>query len=458
MPATNQCRSSWPQRNLLLSPPSRTISSRWRSAGWRSRTSIRTLAPGGRATSKNSPRRSTPTSSETTLVEMRRSRRSATFSRAPMRANLMSSKAVSMKGRTRPPKRGFTALPANECGGGLHRPHGRSAYNIGNDTGADRPAALSDGEVAPGLEGHRLVQANGDGGVVARNDHLDPARQSDFAGDVRGLEEELRLVAAEEGRVPPALVPAQDVDLTLELRPWPDRAGCVDHLASPECVGLNATQQQANVLPGLASLQRSVERLDAGADALQNVAQAEDFDPLAHGDNPLLDLARRHCAPPFDGVNTLDGHEERPIDGPPWLRDVPVQCVKQLLDGLGERRVGRAVQCALGVATDDGNDVPVEAVLRQEFTGLQLDQTDQLRVVHEVALVQEHDQVRDADLPGEQDVLPGLGHRAVQRRQQQDRTVHLGGPGNHVLDVIGVAGAIDVGVVPPPSLVLDVAG
>ena len=38
-----------------------------------------------------------------------------------------------------------------------------------------------------------------------------------------------------------------------------------------------------------------------------------------------------------------------------------------------------------------------------------LDQVDQLRVVHQVALVEEHDQFRHADLPGEQDVLPVCG-------------------------------------------------
>ena len=100
----------------------------------------------------------------------------------------------------------------------------------------------------------------------------------------------------------------------------------------------------------------------------------------------------------------------------------------------------------------------VEAVFRQEITGFQFDQIDQLRVIDEIAFVQEHDEFGDADLPGEQDVFPGLRHRAVHRREQQDGTVHLRRPGNHVLDVIGMAGTVDVGVVPSRRLVLDVAG
>ena len=55
---------------------------------------------------------------------------------------------------------------------------------------------------------------------------------------------------------------------------------------------------------------------------------------------------------------------------------------------------------------------------------------------------------RHTDLAGQQDVLAGLRHRAVGGRHDQDRAVHLGGAGDHVLDVVGVARAVDVGVVP----------
>ena len=54
-------------------------------------------------------------------------------------------------------------------------------------------------------------------------------------------------------------------------------------------------------------------------------------------------------------------------------------------------------------------------------------------------------------------MLAGLGHRAVGGGHDQDRAVHLGGAGDHVLDVVGVAGAVDVRVVAVRRLVLDVA-
>ena len=97
-----------------------------------------------------------------------------------------------------------------------------------------------------------------------------------------------------------------------------------------------------------------------------------------------------------------------------------------------------------------------EAVLIQQLAHLELHQVQKLRVVDQVALVQEHHDVRHAHLTGQQDVLARLGHRAVRRRHHQDRAVHLRRAGDHVLHVVGVARAVDVRVVALVRRVLDV--
>ena len=96
-------------------------------------------------------------------------------------------------------------------------------------------------------------------------------------------------------------------------------------------------------------------------------------------------------------------------------------------------------------------------MLAEQLAQLQLDQLQQLLVVHHVDLVEEDHHGRHLHLARQQHVLAGLGHRAVGGRDDQDRAVHLGRAGDHVLDVVGVAGAVDVGVVALVGLVLDVA-
>jgi hypothetical protein len=49
-----------------------------------------------------------------------------------------------------------------------------------------------------------------------------------------------------------------------------------------------------------------------------------------------------------------------------------------------------------------------------------------------------------------------LGHGPIGRADHQDGPIHLRRPGDHVLDVVGVAGAVHVRVVALVRLVLDV--
>ena len=103
-----------------------------------------------------------------------------------------------------------------------------------------------------------------------------------------------------------------------------------------------------------------------------------------------------------------------------------------------------------------GMSSPGNSYLREELANLQLHELEQLGVVDHVRLVQEDHDVRHVDLTREKHVLAGLGHRAVGGRDDEDRAVHLGRARDHVLDVVRVARAVDVRVVPVRRLVLDV--
>ena len=84
--------------------------------------------------------------------------------------------------------------------------------------------------------------------------------------------------------------------------------------------------------------------------------------------------------------------------------------------------------------------------------------SSKFRIVDHVDLVQEHDDRGHTDLARQQDVLARLRHRAVGGGDDENRAVHLRRAGDHVLHVVGVAGAIDVGVVALVALIFDVRG
>ena len=101
---------------------------------------------------------------------------------------------------------------------------------------------------------------------------------------------------------------------------------------------------------------------------------------------------------------------------------------------------------------------PGEVVVGKQFPDFELHELQQLLVVQHVHLVEVYDDPGHPDLTGEQDVLARLRLGAVRSGNQQYRAVHLGGAGDHVLDVVGVAGAVHVRVVARRGLILDVRG
>ena len=189
-------------------------------------------------------------------------------------------------------------------------------------------------------------------------------------------------------------------------------------------------------------------------DFCEPLADADDLDLLVDLDDAALDATGDDGATTGDREDVLDGHEERLLGLALRGRDVLVDRVHQLEDRLAPLLV--ALERREGRHADDGDVVAGELVLGEELAHLHLDELDELLVVDHVALVERHDQGGHADLAGEQHVLTRLRHRAVGGGDHEDRAVHLGRAGDHVLDVVGVTGAVDVRVVARLGLVLDV--
>ncbi len=252
------------------------------------------------------------------------------------------------------------------------------------------------------------------------------------------------------------LLLGEDVDLTGELAVRGNGTRLADDLAALDLLALDATEQDAHVVASLAEVHGLAEHLDAGSNGSLGRTDADDLDGGVELELATLNTAGSDGAAAGNGHDVLDGHQERLVGLTGRRRDVGVDGVHEFDDGVTPLALValEGLQCG---AADDGEVVAGEVVLGEELTGLHLDEVDELLVVNHVALVQEDDDVGNADLTGKEDVLAGLSHRAVGGGDDQDCAVHLSSAGNHVLDVVGVARAVDVSVVALPGLVLDVS-
>ena len=328
--------------------------------------------------------------------------------------------------------------------------------DLGDTTCTNGAAAFADCEADGLLHGDRGDELDFDGDVVAGHHHLDSLGKLDGAGDVGRAEVELRTIVREERGVTATFLLAEDVDLGLELLVGLDRSHLGDDLTALNVLLLDAAEKNSDVVAGLCGVEELTEHFDVGDGGLLGVLQTDDLDFLALLEDTTLDTTGGDGAATFNVEHVLNGEEEWLILRTLGHRDV-------VIDGLDEGEdvlllLGVSLEGLLGAALDDGNLVTGEVVALEEIADLHLDEVEELRIVDEVDLVHEDDERRNADLTGEQDVLTGLGHRAVSGADDEDRSVHLGGAGDHVLDVIGVSRAVDVRVVALVALVLDVGG
>ena len=122
------------------------------------------------------------------------------------------------------------------------------------------------------------------------------------------------------------------------------------------------------------------------------------------------------------------------------------------------RILGGGLQSLQSGTTDDRGIVAREVILAQQLTDLHLDQIQQLLVVDHIALVHKDNDIGHADLTSQQDVLTGLGHGTIGSSNDQNSAVHLSSTGDHVLNVVSMARAVNVSVVTSIGLVLDMSG
>ncbi len=248
----------------------------------------------------------------------------------------------------------------------------------------------------------------------------------------------------------------ENVDLGLELgvRSHGLRGG--ENHATDHVLLFGAAEEEADVVARLGVVEELAEHFHARDDVFDGLAEADAFDLVVQVHDAAFDTAGSDGAAARDREDVFDRHQERLVGLALRQRDVGVAGFHEFHDLVLVG--GVAFEGLEGGAADDRGVVAVKFVLGQEFADFHLDEVEEFRVVDHVALVQEHDDLRHANLVGEEDVFAGLRHRAVSGGNDEDGAVHLGSTGHHVLHVVGVPRAVDVGVVTVGSGVFHVRG
>ena len=259
-----------------------------------------------------------------------------------------------------------------------------------------------------------------------------------------------------------AFVLGQNVNLALELGVRVNRARLGQNLTALDVGSLDTTEQNADVVASLSKVEELAEHFDARNNGLSSlVGEADDFDFVRHLQNATLNSTGSNSTTAGDGEDVLNRHQERLVSLTFRGRDVVVNSIHQVEDALVLRSVdvlGLAGECEVSGTLDDRGVIARELILVQQVTDLHLNKLEELFVVNLVALVHEYNNVRNTNLTGEEDVLTGLRHRAVSSGNDEDSAVHLCSTGDHVLNIVSMARAVNVSVVTLVRLILNVSG
>ncbi|SLN77657.1 hypothetical protein ROG8370_03975 [Roseovarius gaetbuli] len=250
----------------------------------------------------------------------------------------------------------------------------------------------------------------------------------------------------------------QDIGFGFELGVRVNRLRLTQNLTTLNSLTVDTAQQNTNVIASLTTIQQLAEHFNAGTGGFLGVADAHDLKFVANVDNATLDTTGHNRATARDREHVFDRHQERQVNGTCRGRDVLIHGRHQLADRFfADFRLG-AVHRMQSRARNDRDVVAGVVIRRQKLADFHFHQFQQLFVVNLVNLVHVDDHVGDTHLATQQDVLAGLGHRAVGRVHNQDRAVHLRRTGDHVLHIVSVAGAVDVRIVTALGLIFNVGG
>ena len=221
-----------------------------------------------------------------------------------------------------------------------------------------------------------------------------------------------------------------------------------EDLAAFDFFTVDAAEKSADVVACFSTVEDLTEHFNARNNRIfRFVSEADDFNCVANFEFATFNTACSNSAAACDGEDVFDRHEERLVRRALRSRDVFVNSIHQFEDGRFADFAFVAFEGFESRANYDRNFVAGEIVGAEEITNFHFNEFDEFRIVNLVSFVEVYDDSRYTNLAGQEDVFTSLGHRAVSSGNDEDSAVHLSSTGDHVLDIVSMAWAVNVCIV-----------
>jgi hypothetical protein len=153
------------------------------------------------------------------------------------------------------------------------------------------------------------------------------------------------------------------------------------------------------------------------------LTESNDFNFSTLGDSSSLDTTSDDGSTTLDREDVLDGHKERLLEVTRRLIEPSVDGSHEFEDSLFTDGVVTGFKSGESGTLDNGGVLSIEAVGGEEVAHFHVDEVKHLGIVNLVDLVDEDDELLDADLSGEEQVLSGLRHLTIGSRNDNDTSV-----------------------------------
>ena len=260
----------------------------------------------------------------------------------------------------------------------------------------------------------------------------------------------------------------QNVNLTGEFGMRMNGTGFSDNLSSFDVLSVDTTEKCTNVVACLSFVKELTEHFETGNNGVRLFfLKTDDFSGIANFSYATFNSSGSNGTTTGDREYVFNREKEGLVVFSFGAGDIAVNSVHEFENALAfgsckdffVGSAGRSFFQSFERGTlDNGSLVSGESVFGKKISDFFFNEHNEFFIVNLIAFVQEYYDVRNANLTSEKDVFSGLGHRTVGSCNNEDSTVHLSSAGNHVLNIVGVARAVNVSIVTFVGLILNVSG